>query len=653
MDMKHIKRLAIGVSIFIFAAHFCAAKIVSVKSPDGLLKVEVSDEGGSASYSVEFKNKKVIENSPLGLLLDCGDFQSDLSIKSSKVGDVRENYSQSKIKKSKIKYEAKELRINFAAGKKGEFDAIFRVSNNNVAFRYFIPKQGEIACARVMSENSGFKFPQGTKTFMSPQMPPMTGWKRSTPSYESPYHFEGELGKVSDARNGWILPALFKVDSSTWVLLSETGVDSNYCAGKLADADENKIYKMALPNPAENNGNGNVEPGFSLPGYTPWRTITVGDSLKPIVETTIAWDLVKPLYDSKQKYKFGRSTWSWIVWQDPSMNWNDQVKFIDLASEMGFEYILIDAGWDVNIGYEKMRELIKYANSKNVDVLLWYSSSGYWNDIAQTPVNKMDNSIIRKREMRWLKDANVKGIKVDFFGGDKQETMRLYEQILSDADDYGLMVFFHGTTMPRGWERMYPNYVGSEAVIASEALIFGQWACDNMSYFASIHPFIRNTTGSMEFGGTFMNKRFNRGNDGGSIRKTSDVAELAISVLFQNPIQAFAITPNNLEDAPQICMDFLKGVPTTWDDTVFIDGYPGKYCVLARRHGSTWYVAGVSADAEMSKVKLNLPMLKGKKVSLYADADDRSPLKSDIRVPLNGIIEIPLKRDGGFVIKSK
>lgn len=643
------------LSVFICAAlsQFCLAKTVSVKSPDGLLKVEVSDEGGNASYAVDFKNKRVIESSPLGLVLDSGDFKSDMAIKSSEVSDIRETYSQTKIKKSKVNYAAKEMRVSFSAGKKGNFDVIFRVSNNNIAFRYFIPKQGETACARVMSENTGFKFPQGTKTFMSPQMPPMTGWKRSTPSYEAPYHFEGELGRISDSRNGWILPALFKVASDAWVLVSETGVDSNYCACKLGDADENKIYRIAFPNPAENNGNGTVEPAFSLPGYTPWRTITVGDTLKPIVETTVTWDVVKPLYKSKNNYKFGRSTWSWIVWQDPSMNWNDQVKFIDLASEMGFEYILIDAGWDVNIGYEKMRELIKYANSKNVDVLLWYSSSGYWNDISQTPVNKMDNTIIRKREMRWLKDANVKGIKVDFFGGDKQETMRLYEQILSDADDCGLMVFFHGTTMPRGWERMYPNYVGSEAVIASEALIFGQWACDNMSYFASMHPFIRNATGCMEFGGTFMNKRLNRNNDGGSVRKTSDVAELAISILFQNPIQALAITPNNLEDAPKICMDFLRELPTTWDDTLFIDGYPGKYSVLARRNGKIWYVAGVSANSEDLNLKLNLPMLKGRKVMFYSDGEDRSAQLKEIRVPLNGVLEVPLKRDGGFVIKSK
>ena len=178
---------------------------------------------------------------------------------------------------------------------------------------------------------------------------------------------------------------------------------------------------------------------------------------------------------------------------------------------------------------------------KGVEVFLWYSSSGYWNDIEQGPVNKMDNSIARKQEMRWMQSMGVKGIKVDFFGGDKQETMRLYEEILSDADDHGLMVIFHGCTLPRGWERMYPNYAGSEAVLASENLIFSQHACDNEAFNATLHPFIRNAVGCMEFGGVFLNKRLNRGNDGGTTRRTTDIFQLATAVLFQNPIQNFCI----------------------------------------------------------------------------------------------------------------
>ena len=262
---------------------------------------------------------------------------------------------------------------------------------------------------------------------------------------------------------------------------------------------------------------------------------------------------------------------------------------------MDFQYVLVDNFWDRNIGYDRMEELVKYAHSKGVDVFLWYSSSGYWNDISQCPLNKMDSAVERKKEMKWLQDIGVKGIKVDFFGGDKQETMRIYEGVLSDADDYGLMVIFHGCTLPRGWERMYPNYVGSEAVRASENLVFGQHECDIEAQNATLHPFIRNAVGCMEFGGCFLNKFLNKANARRPIRRTTDEFELATAVLFQNPIQNFALAPNNLEDAPAYCLDFLRDVPTTWDDIRYIDGYPGKYAVIARRKGGKWYVSAINA----------------------------------------------------------
>ena len=253
--------------------------------------------------------------------------------------------------------------------------------------------------------------------------------------------------------------------------------------------------------------------------------------------------------------------------------------------------------------------------------------------------------------MRWLESLGVKGIKVDFFGGDKQETMRLYEAILSDADDCGLMVIFHGCTLPRGWERMYPNYVGSEAVLASENLIFQQHFCDEEAFNACLHPFIRNSVGCMEFGGCFLNKRLNRTNDGGSIRRTTDAFQLATTVLFQNPIQNFALAPNNLTDASQICLEFLKQVPVTWDETVFIDGYPGKYCILARRHGDKWYVAGVNAQKEPLKLKIQLPMFaKGNRVTLYNDDLKRNVYTREVTLSKNKELPLTILSGGGIVI---
>jgi hypothetical protein len=368
----------------------------------------------------------------------------------------------------------------------------------------------------------------------------------------------------------------------------------------------------------------------------------------------VPWDVVEPRYETEHRYKYGRGTWSWILWQDGSINFDDQKRFIDLAADMHDEYVLLDNWWDTNIGRERIPELIRYANSKGVDVFLWYSSSGYWNDIEQGPINHMDNAIIRKREMKWLQSVGVKGIKVDFFGGDKQETMRLYEDILSDADDHGLMVIFHGCTLPRGWERMYPNYVGSEAVLASENLIFQQHFCDEESFNATLHPFIRNTVGCMEWGGCFMNHRMSKGNDKGNTRRTTDVFELATTVLFQNPIQNFALAPNNLEDAPALCMDYLRQVPTTWDETRFIDGYPGRYVVLARRHGSQWYIAGAQSGKEPMKLRLSADMLtKGSQGLLYVDNKKGEPTVSPLNVKKDGVLEVTLQGEGGFVVVTE
>ena len=625
------------------------AQPVDVTGPDGKLKLTVSCENGEASYTITYEDKRMLETSPLGMNTNIGDFSKGLKLVKHETSEIDRVYTQTRIKTSSVHYQANELVCHFTNADEKPMLVTFRVSDNDVAFRYTLPKSGETGSVRVLSEATGFRFPDVTTTFLCPQSDAMIGWKRTKPSYEEEYKADAPMSERSQYGHGYTFPCLFKVGEDGWALVSETGVDSRYCASHLSDSD-NGLYTVAFPMPEENNGNGTVEPAFALPGSTPWRTITVGSSLKPIVETTVAWDVVEPLYETENEYKFGRSTWSWILWQDNSANYADQVKYIDLAGAMGYEYILIDSWWDKMTGRERMEDLVKYAHSKGVDVFLWYSSSGYWNDIEQSPINCMDNIIRRKQEMRWLQKIGVKGIKVDFFGGDKQETIRLYEQILSDADDHGLMVIFHGCTIPRGWERMYPNYVGSEAVLASENLVFQQHFCDNEAFNACLHPFIRNTLGCMEFGGTFLNKRLNRGNDGGTIRRTTDVFQLATSILFQNPIQNFALAPNNLTDAPKVCIDFMKQVPTTWDETRFIDGYPGKYIVLARRHGMTWYVAAINAMKETLEVEVDLSMLAGKTASLYYDGKKQEPLLKEQLVKADGKLKLTVQSQGGAVL---
>ena len=253
----------------------------------------------------------------------------------------------------------------------------------------------------------------------------------------------------------------------------------------------------------------------------------------------------------------------------------------------------------------------------------------------------------------WLKSIGIKGIKVDFFGGDKQVTMQLYEDILTEANDHGLKVIFHGCTLPRGWERMFPNFVSSEAVLASENMYFSQSSCDYEAFNACLHPFIRNTVGSMDFGGSTLNKYYNKHNspDYGTVRKTSDVFALSTAVLFQSCVQHFALAPNNLTDAPEWAIDFMKEVPTTWDETRFIDGYPGKYVVLARRHKDKWYISGVNAQDKTIKLNLNLQMFKGgETIRLYSDNERLEGKLSKIKTGKNGEIKLSIPSNGGILM---
>lgn len=645
-----MKSLFLFVFVSFYSLHV-SANSVEILSPDERLKVEVLTESGQLFYHVLYNEQTFLNHSPLGLKTNWGDFTQQLSITGHEVNILSESYTLETIKSSSNQYDANELVLHIQNGKGQKLNIIFRVSNNNIAFCYELPRQNGKTSVKILEEITGFRFPLNTTTFLTPQSDAMIGWKRTKPSYEEPYRADMPLDSPSLYGKGYTFPCLFRVPEKGWVLISETGVDGRYCASRLSEYQSNGLYQIAFPMMEENDGNGTVSPAFALPGRTPWRTITVGETLKPIVETTIPWDVVKPLYETRHDYHFGKGTWSWILWQDGSINYDDQVRYIDFASAMGYPYVLIDNWWDKNIGYEKMESLIQYAKSKNVGVFLWYSSSGYWNDIEQSPVNKMDDPIIRKREMRWLQSQGAKGIKVDFFGGDKQTTMRLYEAILSDANDHGLMVDFHGATIPRGWERMFPNYIGSEAVLASENMIFTQEACDNEAFNATLHPFIRNTIGSMEFGGTFLNQRLNKKNDGGSIRRTTDVFQVATAVLFQNPMQFFALAPNNLSDANPVCIDFMKEVPTTWDETRFIDGYPGRYVVLARRHGNTWYVAGINAQKETINLKVQLPFLAGKEIKLLTDDKQKNAVEKRVKIGKDGMLKIDVVPEGGFVVR--
>lgn len=639
------------VMAMLLGSSVASAENKQITSPDGKLVVTVVDMDGRPSYSVSYDNVLFLKSSPLGIIANIGDFSSGMSLeKNVSTNKIDETYELASIKQSKVRYVANEAVFSFTQQGKTIYDVIFRISNNDVAFKYKMYPQGETLSCVVKQEVTGFAFPDGTTTFLCPQSKPMGGFARTSPSYETSYTADDVAGK-----NGWgegyTFPCLFRNGDNGWVLVSETGVNGGYCASRLLGHKEG-VYTIGFPQEGEANGNGTVSPGIALPGETPWRTITVGKTLAPIVETTVPFDVVKPLYPAKGEYTYGRGSWSWIIGMDGSTNYKEQLRYIDFSAAMGYQSVLVDALWDKQIGREKIEELAKYGKDKGVALYLWYNSNGYWNDAPQTPRGIMDNAIARRKEMKWMQSIGIRGIKVDFFGGDKQMTMQLYEDILSDANEYGLLVIFHGCTLPRGWERMYPNFASSEAVLASENLHFSQGSCDNEAFNATLHPFIRNTVGSMDFGGSALNKYYNADNaPRGSRRVTSDVYALATAVLFQSPVQHFALAPNNLTDAPSWAIDFMKEVPTTWDEVRFIDGYPGKYVILARRHGDKWYIAGVNAQKETLKLKVNLPMFSnGEKVRLFSDDKALQGGVKQIEIGKKQELQLSIPCNGGILI---
>ncbi|MBW1654291.1 glycoside hydrolase family 97 protein [Flavobacterium quisquiliarum] len=643
-------RLILFALLFLSYSNALKAQTTSALSPDKNIELKISVTDGKVFYNLFYQKEEFLSQSPLGLLSSAGDFTKDLKLIGKTSSKIQESYKLNRSKVSQVNYLANESKFTFVNKENDTIGIIFRISNNDIAFSYWIPKNKKNTTDCIIEkEITGFKLPSGTTTFITPQAPPLSGWQKTKPSYEEEYTREEKIGTKSQYGLGYTFPALFHLGNKGWLLISETGISGNYPGTRLSDADSNGIYSIRFPQEGENNFNGAVTASSTLPMQTSWKTITLGRTLKPIVESTVATDVVKPLIKSSKIFDTGRASWSWIVWQDESCNYNDQKTFIDLAANLKCEFILIDALWDVNIGKEKMTELVNYAKSKKVGVILWYNSNGNWNTAPQTPKDKMNTSEARRKEMQWLQQIGVKGLKIDFFGGDKQVTMKLYHDILTDAAEFGLGINFHGATLPRGWERMYPNYMTSEAVLASENLVFQQGFSDRYPSTATIYPFTRNTVAAMDFGPVFLNKRLHRDPNKGTVRKTTDAFEMATAVVFFSPVQHWGLTPENLKEKPSYLFDYLKHVPTVWDETLYIDGYPGKYCVIARRKNTKWYVAAINGENVRKKITVNLPMLKGKEISIIADGNDQES-KFNTQKLQNTTFDFDLSPNGGTVL---
>ena len=635
----------------------------TVCSPDGKLMLTISNEGGRPSYTVSYDGVEVLRPSALGLTADYGDFTQGMKFVKVTEKRIQVSYDMTRTKRAHVSYGANQLTIDMVNAKGFPLQITFNVANNDVAYRYTLlrPKSGTPRCAVIRSEASGFNLPDETRTFLTPQIQPMTGWERTKPSYEEEYRPDARQTDKSAFGVGYTFPCLYRIPNGkadTWLLISETGTE-DYPGCRLSEYEPGKGYHVAYPQPGENNGVGSEYAAVPLPGSMPWRTITVGHSLQPIVETTVSYDVVGPRYEAKAEYKPGRYTWSWILWMDESCNYDDQVRFIDVASKMGYEYILVDALWDKQIGYDRIEQLSRYAQSKGVGLMLWYNSNGVANDAPQGPRNVMNNPISRKRDMAWMQRIGVKAIKVDFFGGDKQQTLQLYRDILSDANDYGLQVIFHGCTLPRGWERIYPNFVASEAALASENVYFTDYHAKREAFELTMYPFTRNAVAAFDWGGVLMNRYMSKDNKSRHQRFTGDIFEMATAITNQTSVNCVALTPDVLATLPAFEIEWLRQLPTAWSDLRFLGGYPGKYFAVARQTtAGKWYAAAINADPKPLTLTLDLPMLAGKVVKVYADGPKNkgslwlTPGMKQQKVGRNGRLMVTVQPNGGVIVNE-
>ena len=645
-----MKRTTILLILLVnFSSLFSQDSVFNLSSPNGKIKAKLNlSPEGIPTYAIDFNGKPILGESTLGIMLSDGDFTKGLKIESvSETKAVHDEYKLFSGKRKQCIYNGNERTIRFSNSNHQPVELIFRISDDGATFRYFLPEKSETV-RKIITENTSFQLTSGSKIYMSPCPDLYMGWCNSQPSYED-YYFQGEdIGKQSPYAAGWVFPALFHKDN-TWILLTETGLDGTYCGTRLQQSSIKGNYKIGFPQEGERTSPlAPVYPESKTPWLTPWRIIAISDGLKTLMESTLETDLAIPAKEADYSFvKPGKASWSWIMKKDESITYDIQKNYIDWSASMKWEYCLIDVNWDTKIGYDKIKELAEYAATKKVGIILWYNSAGSWNTVTYHPKDRLLFNLNREAEFKRISEMGIKGIKVDFFGGDGQSMMKYYNDIMQDALKYKLLVNFHGATYPKGWQRTYPNLLTMEAVRGFENVTFDQKWADLEANHCCMLPFTRNVFSPMDF------TPVNLTEVPGLARKTSGAFELALSVIFQSGIQHWAESPEGMATVPDYIREYMSLIPTTWDDTRFIDGFPGKYVIMARKSGTTWYVAGINGEETEKEISFALPFdSKAVNGSLLTDGDtNRSFSKSAVQVKKGEKIKLRIKPTGGFVIK--
>jgi alpha-glucosidase len=585
-----------------------------------------------ASYNNNGKITEAIPGIDLGLSRSDHDFSKDLKfLKAGKPILIKEEYTSLHGKRSVCKNAANEVVVSFENSTKAKLNIIIRAYNDGIAFRYEFPdKQGSFV---VKDELTSYTIPSATTRWL----------EKWNPANEGLY---AAMNNDKTLSGEWGYPALFSTsDKDCWFLLHEADVNRNYCGTKLSNAADISKYKLTFPNPKDGRGLGESTPAITLPWKSPWRVIIMG-TLADIVGSTLVNDVAEPSVIKNTGWiKPGIASWNYWSGNHGTKDYKTVCEFADLAAEMSWPYTLLDWEWDAMGNGGKLEDAVKYIQSKGIKPLIWYNSGGPHTYVTATPRDRMLTHQNRVEEFSRLKKLGFAGVKVDFFESEKQDMIKYYLDILEDAAQFEMMVYFHGCIVPRGWERTYPNLMTHEAVRGAE------WYNNTPDFTlpAPEHnatlPFTRNVVGPMDYTPvTFTNSQYPH--------ITSYAHELALSVLFESGIQHMADRPEGYHELPDAAKTFLKNVPNAWDDIKLLDGYPGKEVIIARHKGNDWFIGGINAEQrEKTKtVKFDfLPEGVKYKLTLIADGKhDKDFATQYMVVDKSGSIDVRLLRRGGF-----
>lgn len=620
----------------------------SVTSPSEKIEFQILQaENGQLMYNVSLlesgvKNQ-IIANSPLGIRRSNASFLQNLKFVDSSDATISESFSLPTGKRKNIDSEVNEATLTFKNENNNELQIIVRVSDNGVAFRYRFP-EADSKINSVEEEITGFSISGEGKVWIAPYDKVTT----YSPGYERYFENGIPIGTAAPGEEGWCLPALFQTENA-WILLTEAALDSTYFGMHLQPNAEGGKYILRMPEAGEAKNTVSNIPVSTLPWATPWRVLIIGKNLSDIVESDMVVALNPPSeIDDESWIKPGRASWSWWSdWPSPK-NFESLKKYVDFTADFGWEYTLVDANWDLMTG-GNIEELVKYANSKNVGILMWYNSGGPHNEVTERPRDIMNDPELRKAEFKKLAEWGVKGVKVDFFQSDKPQIIKQYFDILKDAADNKIMANFHGCTMPRGWNRTWPNLVSMEAVRGAESYAFDENYPEKAVWHNTILPFTRNVIGSMDYTPvTFSNQK--------NPHKTTYGHELALSVVFESGILHLADNFESYKTLPEAPKKFLQTVPVVWDSTMLLAGYPGKDCVIARQSGEIWYIGGINGTSEKQAWEIDLSRLpqKDRAAAIITDGTTATEFAtSEISLKTGEKLKVEVLPYGGFVATLK